>query len=114
MSSLALLTSVMDNELLILASFSYEELAVEVMRSFAEKKVCCLWCQTANTPLWRSGPYTKKVLCNACGVKFSRVQKGHPKLSLDGVIDLAKGRLEAMADGIEDGNEEKRKANHLT
>lgn len=99
MNSLTMLASVMDHELSMLAAFSYEEVAVEVIRSFMDKKVCCLWCQTSNTPQWRSGPYTRKVLCNACGTRFRRVQKGYPKLSLDGMIDLAKCQLAAMMKG---------------
>ncbi|KAL8545489.1 hypothetical protein ACS0TY_005582 [Phlomoides rotata] len=35
-------------------------------------KNSCSICKTTETPLWRSGPFGPKSLCNACGIKFSK------------------------------------------
>ncbi|CAN4111004.1 unnamed protein product [Withania somnifera] len=37
----------------------------------------CSDCKTTKTPLWRSGPFGPKSLCNACGIKY-RKKKGTP------------------------------------
>jgi hypothetical protein len=44
----------------------------------------CTGCGVTDTPEWRRGPNGRKELCNACGLRFSRIQKKQPTYSEDG------------------------------
>ncbi|KAK8944082.1 putative GATA transcription factor 22 [Platanthera guangdongensis] len=35
----------------------------------------CSDCRSSDTPLWRSGPNGPKSLCNACGIRYSKMRK---------------------------------------
>jgi hypothetical protein len=37
----------------------------------------CQQCGTDDTPEWRRGPYGTRSLCNACGLFYSKLSKGH-------------------------------------
>jgi len=32
----------------------------------------CIFCSSASTPVWRTGPAGPKSLCNACGIRFAK------------------------------------------
>ena len=34
---------------------------------------CCTACKVVATPVWRTGPHGPKTLCNACGVRWTKV-----------------------------------------
>jgi hypothetical protein len=104
MNSLMTLATAFENQLLILSIFSYEEGAVQILGSLSAKvikkkaeKRSCHWCHTLFTPLWRKGPYTESVLCNACGTRFLRIRKANPCLSLEEIIKLSKSVLSSKA-----------------
>lgn len=40
----------------------------------AEERMCT-WCSATKTPLWRAGPAGPRTLCNACGVRYTRMRK---------------------------------------
>jgi len=40
------------------------------------KKVC-FFCNTFKSPMWRNGPLGQNTLCNACGLRYTRIQKNN-------------------------------------
>ncbi|CAN6197393.1 unnamed protein product [Urochloa humidicola] len=45
----------------------------KVASSFNQSKSkICTHCHTSKTSLWRSGPFGRKSLCNACGLRYRR------------------------------------------
>jgi len=47
-------------------------MASEQLSEMSSRSKECLYCKTANTPLWRVGPDGCKTLCNACGIRWKR------------------------------------------
>ncbi len=39
----------------------------------SKSKKCCAWCETKNTPQWRSGP-SQTNLCNKCGLRYFKMK----------------------------------------
>lgn len=44
-------------------------------RRKGSKRMSCRQCGTHNTPQWRMGPEGPRTLCNACGVRFTKIRK---------------------------------------
>ncbi|KAK9794654.1 hypothetical protein WJX73_010735 [Symbiochloris irregularis] len=44
-------------------------------RRKGSKRMSCRQCGTHNTPQWRMGPDGPRTLCNACGVRYTKVRK---------------------------------------
>lgn len=59
-------------------------------KASTSKRVCNI-CNVTETPEWRKGPDGKSILCNACGLKFSKKRrekkKGLSKASIQLIID---------------------------
>ncbi|KAL9248986.1 GATA transcription factor 16-like protein [Drosera capensis] len=46
-----------------------------VVEGIDESKKSCTICKTTKTPMWRVGPLGPKSLCNACGIKYTKMTK---------------------------------------
>jgi len=44
-------------------------------KSIDKSALCCSACKTSVTPEWRKGPKGRNSLCNACGLRWSKVAK---------------------------------------
>jgi hypothetical protein len=96
--TLAILVQALENTTLFsLEQHCYEEEAVQILAGLSfittikkVERVRCQWCKAESTPLWRKGPYATSSLCNACGVRYLRLQKANPKLLSHAIITLAK------------------------
>ncbi|CEP09229.1 hypothetical protein [Parasitella parasitica] len=42
--------------------------------AWTERRKTCTRCHTSNSPEWRRGPDGHKTLCNACGLRYSRLR----------------------------------------
>eukprot|EP01088_Endostelium_zonatum_P004959 TRINITY_DN16353_c0_g1_i1.p1 TRINITY_DN16353_c0_g1~~TRINITY_DN16353_c0_g1_i1.p1 ORF type:complete len:226 (-),score=46.42 TRINITY_DN16353_c0_g1_i1:10-687(-) len=63
----------------------------------------CYHCETTDTPTWRRGPAGPKTLCNACGIRWAKIQKeaearenvGQVNFILNSEDDMDEGGLES-------------------
>jgi len=43
------------------------------------KKKICFLCNISKSPMWRNGPLGQNTLCNACGLRYMRINKNNTK-----------------------------------
>ena len=53
----------------------YDKLKIlSIICSFKLNKTkVCFVCNTHKSPLWRTGPLGQNTLCNACGIRYKRI-----------------------------------------
>ncbi|GMI66616.1 GATA transcription factor 16 [Hibiscus trionum] len=52
----------------------------------------CVDCNTTRTPLWRGGPAGPRSLCNACGIRYRKKNRGLLGLNRDSRTEKSKSK----------------------
>jgi hypothetical protein len=52
---------------------------LSIICSFKLNKKVCFDCNTRKSPLWRMGPLGANTLCNACGLRYKRINNTKSK-----------------------------------